>query len=585
MLEPQFQQELQMVPPAFRKEVTFRVRSVRDRQVGDARAASLAVFGAVLAVLLIGCANIASLLVARAVARERELAVRAALGASRWRLVRQTLTESLVLSAMGAAPGCLLAWGLLRVFVAMAPATLPRLAEATVDRRMLLFCLGAAFGCGLLFGIGAGVRGFPSGVMGAWRTTPRSRGGLRSALVTLEIAFSMVLLTGAGLLLRSLWELESVPLGMETDHVVAARFVLGPQHYGQPEQQIAFFNELERRLTAAPGVDRAAISDSIPPIGGMRGRPLWSMEVEGQARRPEGTGGMVAWRFVTPEYFRVLGVPILRGRLFTEQDRDPAEFVAVISQSLARRLFPNQDPIGKRLRIGGPEGQQQQPPWTTVIGVSRDVTNLGSTRESWPEYYVLRKHTIDVNFLNQEPPTGWRAAVVIAHTPVNPGLAARSIRAVLSSLDPVLPVEVETMGERLREIDARPRAYAILLAAFAAIGVLLAAVGLFGVMSFLVAQRTREIGVHMALGATPARIVRMIMARAASWTACGILLGTGGSWTAARLLRSLLFRVEPGDPGALGAAAAVLCAAALLAAGMPARRATRLDPAKTLRQE
>ncbi len=299
-LQPQFQRALATVPPQFRKEISFRVRPVRDRQVGDVRAASLALFGAVLAVLLIACANIASLLLARAVSRERELAVRTALGASRARLVRQALTESLVLSAIGGALGCGFAWALLRIFIAIAPGALPRLEEASLDGRVLLFTFGAALASGLLFGIVPALRRPGSLALGGGRSTVRTRGGLRSALVTLEIAFSMVLLTGAGLLLRSLWKLESVPLGMETSHVVTARFILGRQHYNGNEQQLAFFNELERRLASAPGVEAAAITDSMPPSGGMRGRPLSTIDVEGQPGRPEGTGGMVSWRYVTP---------------------------------------------------------------------------------------------------------------------------------------------------------------------------------------------------------------------------------------------------------------------------------------------
>ena len=251
-LQPPFQRALETVPAQFRKEVSLRVRPVRDRQVGDARVASLALFGSVLAVLLIACANIASLLLARAVARERELAVRAALGASRLRLARQALTESLMLSAIGGTLGCALGWALLRVFVAIAPAALPRLEEATIDGRVLLFTAGAALASGLLFGIAPALRRSGSLAVGGGHSTVRSRGGLRPALVALEIAFSMVLLTGASLLLRSLWKLESVPLGMQTDRVLSAKFVLGRQHYSRGEQQLGFFNELERRLASAP---------------------------------------------------------------------------------------------------------------------------------------------------------------------------------------------------------------------------------------------------------------------------------------------------------------------------------------------
>lgn len=578
MLQPQFRRAMETVPAQFRKEVTFRVRPVRDRQVGDARAASFTLLGSVLAVLLIACANIASLLLARAVSRQRELAIRAALGASRWRLIRQTLTESLLLSAAGGIAGCGLAWTLLRVFVAIAPSGLPRLNEASIDARVLSFTFGAALFSGLLFGLAPAWRS-GSLAAGSPRATMPSRGGLRSVLVTLEIAFSMALLSAGALLLRSLWSLESVPLGMETSQVVTARFVLGRQNYGRPEQQLAFFNQLEQRMNSAPGVEAAAITDSLPPSGGMRARPLSSIAIEGQPRRPEGTGGMVGWRYVTPGYFAALGIPIVRGRAFTEQDRAPSAFVAILSESTAQRLFPGQDPIGKRI-LEGPHGE-----WAAVVGVARDVTNLGATRESWPEYYIVRKPTGDFNFDNQEPSTGWRGAAMVARTSVDPRLAETSLREILKSLDATLPVEMQTMRQRLQEIDQRPRFYAILLSVFAAMGVLIAAVGLFGVLSFLVALRTREIGVRVALGATPGRIVLMTLLSAARWTLAGIVLGAAGSFAAARLLRSLLFQVQPADPLAIGAALAILCVIALAAAAAPARRAARIHPINALRQE
>jgi putative ABC transport system permease protein len=577
MLQPQFRRALDTVPPQFRKEISFRVRPVRERQVGDARMASLALFGSVIAVLLIACANIASLLLARAVARERELAIRAALGASRWRLIRQALTESLILSAAGGAAGCAFARGLLRVFVAIAPAGLPRLNEAAIDSRVLLFTVGAALASGLLFGLAPALRKANSESRHA---TARSRGGLRSVLVTAEIAFSMTLLTGGGLLLHSLWKLESVPLGMERSHVVTARFVLGRQRYSRTDQQLAFFNELEQRLQSAAGVETAAITDSLPPLGGMRGRLYSSIAVDGRLQPPQGTGGMVSWRYVTRGYFSVLGIPIVRGRAFIEQDRDPAAFAVILSETLARRMFPHEDPLGKRI-LKSPYGE-----WTTVVGVARDVTNLGATRESWPEYYILRKPVADFNFENQEPGSaGWRAASIVARTGVDPRLAESSIRGILKSLDATLPVEMQTMEQRLQDIDQKPRFYAILLAAFAAMGALIAAVGLFGVLSFLVARRTREIGVRVALGAMPRQIVGMTIWLAGQWTFAGIALGLMGSLAVARLLRSMLFQIQPVDPASVGAAIAVVCAIALLAAAAPARRAARIDPVQALRQD
>jgi len=577
-LQPHFQRTLETVPPQFRKEIGLRVRLVRDRQVGEFRLASIALFGSVLAVLSIACSNIANLLLARAMARDREMAMRAALGASRARLVRQMLTESLMLGVIGGAIGCALAYALLRVFVSIAPGGLPWLQETSIDMRVLLFALGVSAGSSLVFGIAPALRSPHASALGGWRSTGPIKVGLRSVLVTIQIAISMVLLTAAGLLLRSLWKLESVPFGLQTDHVLTVHFVLGQQRYGRDAEQIAFFNELERRVAGLPSINAAAISDSAPPSGGTRGRPLAAIDIEGRPRRPEGTGGMVAWRYVTPGYFSALGIPIVRGRPFTQQDRDPNSYTVILSESLARRLFSNENPIGKRI-LRGPQGQ-----WSTVIGIAGDVKNLGPARNGDPEYYILRKTLPDFTFQNQEPPIGWRSAYVIARTAIAPKLVANSIRSVIASLDPTLPVEIATMHQRLEETTEQPRFNAVMLSVFAATGAFLAAIGLFGVMSFLVTRRTREIGVRMALGATPGRIVRLTLQHAARWTAPGLIVGALGSIGIARSLRSLLFQVKPADPRAIAAALFLLCAVTLIAAAGPAARAARLDPLKTLRE-
>ena len=578
-LQPYFARMLETVPPRFRKEVTLRVRPLRDRQVGDARAASLALLGAVLAVLLIACANIANLLLARAVGRDREIAVRAALGASRFRLVRLALTESLLLAVAGGAAGCGLAFVLLRAFQAIAPEGLPRIEEATVDQRVVLFSAAAAVLSGILFGLFPALRRTEGAVLGSARTVGPARGWLRGALVTAQIAISVTLLTGAGLLLRSLDNLERLPMGFESDRVITASFVLGRQRYSRDVEQLALFRELEQRLETLPGVSAAAVSDSIPPFGGTRGRPLSTIDVEGRPQRPEGSGGMVAWRYVTPGYFAAMGIPLRRGRPFSQLDRGAGAYSVVLSESLARLLFPGEDPLGKHIQRG-PQGQS-----FTVVGVAADARNLGAEKTSWPEYYFVRKAVPDVTWANQEPPLGWRGAVVVVRTAVDPKLAASSLRGLFASLDPTLPVAISTMRERLAQGTGRPRFQATLLGAFAAIGVLLAAIGLSGVMSFLVAQRRREIGVRMALGATPGSIVRLTLGFAARSTAAGLVIGGAGAYVATRWLRAQLFQVAPGDPRPLAGAVAVLVLVALIAAAGPARRAAQVDPGTTLRAE
>ena len=578
-LQPYAARMLELVPPRFRKEITLRVRPLRDRQVGDARAASLALFGAVLAVLLIACANIANLLLARAVGRDREMAVRAALGASRGRLARLALTESLLLAIAGGAAGCGLAFALLRAFQAIAPEGLPRIEEATVDLRVLLFSAASAVLSGVLSGLFPALRRSEGAVVGSGRTVGPARDWLRGALVAAQIAISVTLLTGAGLLLRSLDNLQRVPMGFESDHAITANFVLGRQRYSRDIDQLAFFAELERRLKALPGVSAAAVSDSIPPFGGTRGRPFSTIEVEGKPRIPEGTGGMVAWRYVTPGYFAAMGIPLRRGRAFTDLDRGAGMYPVVLSESLARLMFPGEDPLGRHIQRG-PDGH-----WFTVVGVAGDARNLGADRSNWPEYYFVRKAAPDVTWANQEPPLGWRGAVAVVRTPVDPKLAASALRGLFASLDATLPVEISTMTNRLAQTTGRPRFQATLLGSFAGIGLLLAAIGLSGVMSFLVAQRRREIGVRMALGATPGSIVKLTLGFAAQWTAAGLLLGGAGAWVATRWLRAQLFHVKQNDPGPLVVAVGLLVAVTLLAAAGPARRAARVDPGTTLRAE
>jgi predicted permease len=579
-LGPLFSQIVEnTVPPQFRKDVSLRIRPVRDRQLGDARLASLTLFGAVLAVLLIACANLANLLLARGAARDREMAVRTALGATRGRLLRQALAESTLLSLTGAVLGCGVAWVALTIFQRLGPATLPRLDEAAIDLRVLAFAVSGALLTGLAAGLPAAWRPFGSRALSGNRTTAQGRGWLRGGLVAAQIGLSLTLLAGAGLLLRSLWNLERVPLGLDADRIVAASFSLGRQHYADPARQLAFFSELERRLQAVPGAQAVAVTDSLPPTGGTRARPFATIEVEGQPRLPEGTGGMVVWRYVTPGYFDTLGIRIRRGRAFSDEDRRPGVYSMIVSESLARRMFPSTDPLGKHV-LRGPQGE-----WFTVVGVAADVKNRGPADETSPEFYVVRKPVADLTWNNQEPPMGWRQAYALVRTPVAPALATSALRRVIAELDPALPVQFTSMRARLDGVTERPRFYATLLATFAGAGVLLAAIGLFGTMSFLVARRRREIGVRMALGATAGNVLRHVLGGAARWALAGIAIGIPGVISVSRFLRALLFRVDPLDPAALVFSAMFLAAVVLAAAFAPAWRAARLDPADTLRQE
>jgi putative ABC transport system permease protein len=569
-LRPLFDESLESVPAPFRAEVELSVRSLRDRQVQDVRLASWILLASVAAVMLIACANVANLLLARAVARQRELAIRATLGAGRGRLIRQQLAESLLLALLGGAAGCALGSALLRVFVAIAPEGIPRLQQATLDPRVLLFTLGVSLVSGLLFGLASSLRRPSVEVLVGTRVAGLAPGFLRRSLVAVQVAVSFVLLMGAGLLLRSLVNLQKTPLGMQAGGLVTARLSLGQHAYPEPAQQVQFFAALETRLKAIPGVTALAISDSVPPAGHTRSRLYASIEVEGRPRSPEGTGGMVTWRSVTPGYFAALRIPILRGRGFDEGDRQPSQNAVVISEALARRLFPGDEPLGQHLRFGFAG------PWYSVVGVARDVKNAGLTVVGDPEYYLARKHS---------PDDAWHYSTAILRTGFPPPAVADWLRTEIAALDPTLPVSIETMSERVAHLRQRPMFNATLLGIFAGVGLLLAAIGVYGLLAFLVAERTAEFGVRMALGGTPGAILPLVLGNGMKLVGAGALAGLLASLAATRLLQSLLFEVTATDIATFAAVVLALGSAALLACYIPARRAMRVEPAVALRHQ
>jgi putative ABC transport system permease protein len=570
MLQPLFQESLNYVPPQFRKEVSLRVRSLRDRQVGDSRVASWILLGAVIAVLLVACTNVANLILARATGRQRELAVRAALGATRGRLMRQTLTESLLLGSAGGVLGCWIAYVLQRFFVSIAPGGIPHLQQASLDVRVVLFAVGVSLLSGILFGLAGAVRRVTPGFLTGKEARATSRNFLRQTLVTVQIAVSLVLLAGAGLLLRSLWKLQSVPLGMDVQSIVTAGINLAEYRYPQPAQQLAFFRDLESRLARLPTVRAFALSDTLPPTGGMQATFLSAIEVPGQPSFAGGTGGMIGYRYITPGYFSVLNIPIVDGRVFHEEDRRTADNPVILSEALAKRLFSGGDAIGKSFRFGS------QNRWRTIVGVVADVKNDGLTGTSGPEFYLPWR---------EEPEGYYRRGFVILRTAANPQAVATWVRSEAASIDPTIPVTIEAMSQRVGKLADRPRFNAILLTLFAGMGVALAAIGIYGVVGYLVAQQTREIGVRMALGASRERILKMVLGSVARWTASGAVVGLLGAWFCTRLLQSLLFQVQAHDPLLLGLALTMLLVTAFVAAWIPARRASRVDPLVALRYE
>jgi putative ABC transport system permease protein len=572
-LEPLFAYSLRLAPAPFRKEVHLQVRSLRDRQMHDVRLTAWILLGLVMAVLLIACANVTSLLMARGAGRERELAVRSALGASRMRLARQALTETLTLSIAGGIAGCCFAALLLRLFLRMAPDGMLFLSQARIDARILAFALAVSLVSAVMFGLMPGMRQAGAEMLSARTRMTTQNTLLRRWLVIPQIAVSMVLLTGGALLARSFWNLQQQSLGMNVENVVTAAISLAQSSYPTSDSQMAFFQQLERSLRYGPGISALAISDSLPPGGYHRDQVYASLRVDGRPVVASGTGGMVASRSVTPEYFRALHIPMVQGQGFTEEQRSSSSGFVVLSQILAARIFPGQSPLGQYLHLhnGAPT---ENDPLYIVVGVTADVKNGGLAGGEEPEYYILRRNRAE----------DWdRSAVIILKTTLPPGSTETWIRAQVASLDPTAPVEIKTLSEQVGQMADQPRFEMLLVGIFACTGLILAVIGLYGIISFFVAQRTQEIGVRMAVGATRADILNLVMGSALKLIVPGTLLGLVLALMLSRVLSSLLFHMGPHDPAAFVCVTGLLILVALLAALIPGTSATRVDPTVALR--
>jgi len=581
-LDPVLELALNDVPPQYRDEIGLIVRPLRDRQVGNAFWASWVLLAAVAAVLLIACLNVASLFLARASQRRDELAVRAALGAGKWRLTRQALTESLLLGVFGALGGWALAVALLKGFALIAPSGIPRLGDAELDGRVLGFTLVASIVSAVAFGL-ASCRRLPqaSALSGA-RALGGSRLDRRYAMVAVQIAASMVLLSAAGLLVDHLRTLQQAPVGMDIERVATVELVLGRQFYSTLESRHSFFEAVEESLAKLPGVIALAVTDSVPPEDSAGGsHPLATLLAEGRRPIEEGTGGLVFNRWTTPGYFRALGIPILEGRGFREAERSGPASTLVLSQSLASTLFPGQSAVGKRVQFR----YSEPPTWLEVIGVAGDVRNRGLSEAPGPEYYLLRNRKAQTSLSDRVSPARRRRAIVIIRSQLAPEALANMLRTEVAKLDSTLPIAIDTMEQRVGRLAARPRFNAMLLSLFALMGAVLTAIGLYGVTSFLVAQRRREIGLRMALGATTNNVVAMVLARALRWTVAGAALGLIGVYLSASALKALIDGSTSSDLWPASTAVAILATVAVVAAGVPALRASTASPTQALREE
>ena len=571
-LKPLFDYSLNLAPQRFRSEVHLRVRSIRDRQMQDVRLVGWILLGAVVAVLLIACANVASLLLARAGARERELAVRSALGATRAGLVRQLMTESVLLAIGGAAAGCVVAEGLLRLFVEIAPSSLPFLAKAQIDLRIVAFTAVLGLAAGVVFGLGPALFRPRALALAAREPGSQTRALLRRGIVVMQVAASMILMAGAMLLVRSFAKLENQTLGMSSRGVLTAAISLNRERYATPQLHKQFFTEAESGIRRIPGVSAVAIADTVPPGGSEHDQIYSIIEVEGRPPLSGGTGGMVKWRMVTPEYFKALNIPIVRGVGFTEEERESKGKYLVLSASLAARLFSAEDPIGKKVK------PKPSDPWHVVAGVAADVKNGGLEAQELPEFYRLRRNEL-------EDWTMAPSAVLILKTSTSPKELAPWLRSQIAQIDPTVPVEIETLNERVSALADRPRFETALLSFFACTGLVMAVIGLYGVVAFMAQQRTREIGIRIAVGADRGDVLRLILREGVRLIVTGGAIGIFASLLLTRVLQSVLFHVGPRDPATFVGVPLMLAIVALIAVLIPARTAMKTDPVTALRWE
>ena len=560
--------------------LTFDIVPLQEQVVGDVRRSLLVLAGAVMFVLLIACANVANLLLSRALARQQETAVRAALGAGRGRLARQFLTESLALAVLGGMAGLLMSWALLQMIRAFGTKSVPRLAEIGIDAPMLIFTIAVSLLAGLMFGalpaLRASGRGLSpdlgrSGYRGSGDGVLWGRGtNLRRMLVAAELALSVVLLIGAGLLLRSFVHLQRVSPGFTAGGVLTMEVALTGRRYPDASRVIDTYRDAWRRLAALPGVT-AAGGVSMLPLSQMF---AWGpIVLEGRAL-PSGESFVnVDQRTVAGEYFAAMRIPLLRGRLFTEQDTRDTPRVVVIDDHMAGVLWPNEDPIGKRLRRGGMDTDANAP-WLTVIGV------VGRIKQ-----YTLDERDSRIAMYHPHTQTGSRSMNIVVRAAAPEALTAAATAAI-RGLDPDLPIyNVKTMARRVDESLAQRRFAMLLLTLFAGVSLVLASVGIYGVMAYLVNQGQRDLGIRMALGASPAQILAMVVRHGAMVAAAGIAAGVVGALLVADVMRNLLFGIEPIDLPTFAAGAALLLAVALAGSYVPARRAAAIDPAVAFRAE
>jgi putative ABC transport system permease protein len=554
------------------------VLSLADEVVGPVRRSIWLLFGAVGFLLLIACANVANLLLARAEARQREMAVRSALGASAVRVLRQLLTESLVLTGASAIVGLALAYAAVRFVARWNPADIPRVGGVTLDTSVLGFTAVVALLTSVLFSLAPAVRAMRIDLTDSLKDGGQSassggaRQRFRNSLVVVQMAFAVLLLVGAGLMLRSLWSLQRIPIGFDPSNVLTMRVSLPAASYASPEQVIGFYERLIDRVRTLPGV-RTAGAARLLPLGSTIGD--FGLTVEGYVP-PPGTGAKGDWQIVTDGYLEAMGERLVRGRSITPADTSDGQLVALVNEELARRYFAGRDPLGGRFKIGGGPSR----PWVTVVGIVADVRHNGITEVIKEKFYVPHRQW------HKSVGNPIRSMALVVKTSTDPMGLVGPIRREVRSLDTNLPVaNVQTMSEVVGATLSSPRFTGLLLVAFAGIALALSAIGIYGVLSYLVSRRTREIGIRLAIGAGRGQVLRMVLGNGLMLALAGVALGLALALVGARFMRTMLYGIGPADPVTFAAVGVTLSLVAVLSSLVPAWRATRVNPVVALKAE
>ena len=548
------------------------IAPLQEEAVGNSRTALLILFGAVGLVLLIACANVANLMLVRATAQQKEVAIRAALGAGRWRIARQWVIESLLLALLGSGLGLLLARWSIDLLIKLGPVGLPRVQEIKIDARVVVFTTGLAILTGVLCSLIPALRASNLDLQSALKESRTLGGGRRqygrNLLVVGEVALSLMLLIGAGLLVKTFVRLQRVNPGVAADQVLTAQINLPESRYREPAQASAFYRELIERLETLPGVQGASVSTMRPLNGTARNDPF---AIEG---RPFDSSNLTSagWQMVDVNYFRTLGIPVVQGRDLTAQDTDEkSPIVAIVNEAMARRFWPNENPIGRRITLGLPRPDN---PWVTIVGIAKDLPHRAIDSPPEPDWYLSRA-------LGPQ-----RDRYLFVRTAGDPTNLAAAIRSQVSAIDREQPVtNIKAMRDVIAETIAPRKFNMLLFGLFAAIAVVLAAMGIYGVISYAVAERTQEIGIRVALGARAVDVMNLVLRGGLKLALIGIAIGLAGAFALTRLMKSVLFGVTPTDAVTFASVSVGVIAVALLACYIPARRATKVDPLVALRYE